>query len=302
MEQLSLNLTLKRMNQSSIGTMGEYRFSITTMKIGFGFYDTVTFSFEHSVDPIIKKELKTKLKLVPLLSTFLHKNDQLMFMFPTHKKNKVLSEKEYWENTLTPLINYFSERGMHQEERCVICRLETKESLEEKLWGNTVVNVHTTCSNKHKDEVLKELDNDNVKIARMPFSIVLTLIGSILGLIPLIVLLFAVNWYFPLLYAIVPFVGFGGYLLGRAPKRKYTIWVVISMSLTVVFMMVLYRWHLECIAAGTTLSVLLSYGAGVAVVLQDVLFSFLFTAIGVFLFWRYLLKETDTSIKEIQEM
>ncbi|MBU0996450.1 MAG: hypothetical protein KKE16_00215 [Firmicutes bacterium] len=302
MEQTVYTLTTKRVNQSVIGLMGGYRFSITTMKIGFVFYDSVSFTFEHSVDKTITSEIKKRLKLAPLQSTFLHKSDQLTFLFPTHHKNKATSERTYWENTLKDLIAFFDEFHIHQEERCVICRLETNETTEEKLWGNAVVNVHPTCSNKHKDLVHKEFDQDSVKIARMPFSIVLTLIGSIIGLLPLVVLLFAANWYFPPLFSLVPFTGFVGYLLGGAPKRRYTIWVVVAMSLTVVLMMVLYKWHLECIAAGTTLSILLSYGAGVAVVLQDVLFGFLFTAVGIILFWRFLLKKTDAGINEIQEI
>lgn len=302
MSEKPYKLTLELSDQSMIGEMNGYRFSVTSVKLGLSTYDAVTFSFEHGIDKATIQEIKKSLKLRPIKSTFLHPNDQLIFLFRVSKDQSFGSQRERLEERLSEFVHYLSERFVKQEQRCVICRLEIKEEVVGKLWGNTYVHVHPSCAKTHMYEAQKEMEKENKKIFRLPFSIVLSFIGAVIGTAPIIILLLTTNKYISVLYSIVPFCAYIGFKLGKAPRKKYMLWVVIAMSLSVVSMMVLYRWHIESISVGTTLATLLSYGAGIGLVLSDLVVSFLFTGIGFFLFWKILLKATDSSSIEIEKL
>jgi hypothetical protein len=83
-------------------------------------------------------------------------------------------------------------------------------------------------------------------------SIVLAIIGGIIGLIPIIYFLFttSVGSYF---YAIIPLFSYLGYKIGRAPRKRYMTHIIIGISISLVIITEILWAIIEAFLGGMTL-------------------------------------------------
>ncbi|MDD3304503.1 MAG: hypothetical protein PHP54_06290 [Clostridia bacterium] len=285
--------------------IGEYEgYLYTIVKVGGKFlpYYFLAFTFEHPLEKSILKDVNHELHTISQLSTFQYLNDVLLITLrSTVIKNDVINGNEL-SLTLQECISFFKQHQMIQSKRCAICKTDKREPLVSKAWNNAAVFIHPTCADTHANEVLKEYNLESVMIGRLPFSVMLTFIFSLIGALPLIITLLSSGKLFLVFYTIIPLFSFLGYKLGKAPKRKYMIFIVIITSVLVTLGVEIYIWYLYAVANNTTLSILLSYSSGFMLVFSEIFIALLFVSIGIFLSWRFIFKTSDKNLQTVTRL
>lgn len=240
----------------------------------------------------IKKQLKTPVSYVANEHSYCI-NLQLPPAIVSLNEKYVLKCQGVIEN----FVKLLKEKNFVATNKCVFCGQEAEFGGVNGVYQP----MHIECKEKFKQETLAALENvEKAGKGNLPISIFLAILGGVVGLIPSIILLFAFQYMLALLFALVPIGALFAYKLGKAPVNNTarTIIIIISFVLNVGVMAGFYLLA-SLVYEGGQASFFEEFGGDV---FKDIMITFLFTVIGIFIVWRYISNTTTNAKKEIQKM
>lgn len=270
-----------------------YRYSYSETGNGYVKMKGLLFTFPYSLNNDIRKRVQ---KLIGKTSVGLQKfaltSDSLFVMFP-FRSLKLRNDEAYNNECLRirdAAVSAFRTIGLEQPKKCFLCGRTEEEDMMLKPYKGFYVPVHQKCAEELVSYTINQLSKE--KPGNLPLSIILAIVGGFVGLIPTIILIFAIQTIFALLYALIPLGAAFGYKLGKAPRNKAMIITIIGVSLLIVMG---YDFLIWSMASGSTIQELLANSDFIS----EAGTSLLFLAIGIYISWKYI---TATSEKEINEV
>lgn len=293
-------MELQRIGNEYVGEVNGYRFGISSLKAGYFSMYQVMFTFAHTVSrnqlQIVRSMIKKKNMM---FAKFQSPNDSMALTYP---KKMTFEDNPQFQSDMDDLTRAFKAASLVQDERCSLCRQDTAEPLQTKLWGVFAVKVHPSCVGSHHDHVMDEYAQEGQRYVRLPLSLFLGLLGGFVGILPMTIILMISGSYYSILFALIPIGAYFGYKFGNAPMRKVMIYSVIGITIFVVVCTQLVLWSYYALFAETTLWEVLAYSDGRALFFNDLLISMLFSGLGLFLSWRVFSKTSEQRVNDIEKM
>lgn len=172
---------------------------------------------DHEIDKdTLKKFEQAALNNACSTTTITSKNDTLIISLPEGNKQSEKT-KETVESILARVVKLCKLENYKPLNICPVCKLEAQYN----RFGDNYTPIHDECLNSYKEK-LKKLVEENKKITPRHFiSILVSLITSLIGLIPALLLcIFNYNYPTPLL-ALVPLFSVGSYYFINASPKKF---------------------------------------------------------------------------------
>lgn len=190
------------------------------------------------------------------------------------------------------LTQTFQTVGLKSLEHCPFC--EEIEDTKPRLVKGASVHVHDACVKQYVDRLSHEL-TVNAGDGYLK-SVMLAFVGGFVGLIPSILILFAVGFYSAWLFMLIPFGAFYGYKLGNAPRTKIVLPLIAFIALLFGpgFMFYVYldlAWYFE-----VSMALMLTDSEILAAFVSDMVASVLFSLIAIFVSYRYIYNQTNAKV------
>ncbi|MBU1145373.1 MAG: hypothetical protein KJ971_05910 [Firmicutes bacterium] len=302
-EEIYNQLHLTKKGNTYVGNLNGVTYSLVDVDMGTISMKGLMFVFNHSIQNETRRLIQKKIRNSVRFSTFKMKNDSLIIVLPfkLFKKEEEFNEKN--NLLLCDSINAFQFYELHQYQECVIChKVRHEEKLDYRVWDVSYVPVHPKCAADHVKDVKQSVEKENSKSNRLILSIILSLVGAFVGLIPLVMILYISDAFYAILYALIPLGGFYGYKLGKAPRKTYMIYIIIIISVLIVVAFELFTWNILALSLDYTLSGLLEDSTYQYVFLNELLISLLFLGIGIFISWKLISNTSDKQINKIETL
>ncbi len=147
----------------------------------------------------------------------------------------------------------------------------------------------------HIDQVIK----DEKALAKyLPTSILLAIVGAIIGALPSLAIAIAMDSIFALLTALIPIASFVGYKLGRGPKTAISLIIVSAISLIAGATFITIYYQILLMSLDVTWADLFANSEASIGFFKDLGLTLLFTGIGVLISWSYLRRQTVNVLKD----
>ena len=156
---------------------------------------------------------------------------------------------------------------------------------------------------RDKDAKTREKVEENQVNGSYALGLIGALLGMLVGLIPNLLTIIAANSVWSLLFALVPICAMFGYKLFKGKMSKASIGIVIAVSLLGVYLIPLLEMtYYIAHDYGAQLGDALSYAAQamtdssfLSEISGELLQMLLFMALGIWVAWRYMSSQTNTS-------
>ena len=199
------------------------------------------------------------------------------------------------------LIEKVSEKltilGYTNYAKCAFCSGE--DNLEYDVVNDLYLPIHPECLQEAINDVAKEIEQENSKLGRLPLSIMLTVAGAVVGLIPTIVMIYLTETIYALLFTLIPICGMVGYKLGGGPRNKIMTVTTIISSVAVVFGFSVVIYILAFLASNAQFGDFLS--ANIGAILGDLARNLLFIAIGIWISWKLISNTKENQYKNLKK-
>lgn len=190
-------------------------------------------------------------------------------------------------NIINQVIQALKEEAINEYTNCAFCHL-TKEDEEGEwvIYNGLYIYAHPSCVEKEATQEEELLKLEDANINKLPLSIIFSILGAFVGVIPAMLVLVFANYLFAILFAISPVCAFLGYKLGKAPLRWYATLTAIIASIFATFIGVMIIYALLASMANVSFMDLIKdpESGFVATILQVELFN----AIGILCAWSYI--------------
>ena len=141
--------------------------------------------------------------------------DTLIVTLPEGNKQKEEKQKIIKE-IITNVINILREKGYAPLNLCPICHKEASYD----IFGDTYSPIHTECKNEYLNKLKDLSEKEKGFKPSYVLAVLLTILGTAIGLLPVILLAIFNHDYFTGLFALGPICGSLAQLLAKAPKKK----------------------------------------------------------------------------------
>jgi len=298
-ELLMQGLHLEQIGGEYVGLRDGYRFSM--IKVSMGYVRLYAFVFvmqtpiEESMRKIIQKAVHTTCRI----GGFKQRND-VLYVFPNIapiQKAEVKLQKA--ETALTDAITTLKSFSFRTLDHCFVCGEEkSEEETVNRTFRQMYLPVHPSCAKELVQSAKQAVENEGTKTKNLPFSLLLGALGALIGLVPIFLGMLATGSVYAILYAAIPIAAMAGYKAGKAPKLAYATAIVIALSFLAMLFFEFWLWTSIASEAGLTLAGLIAeYPDTTPLILEDLGISVLFTAIGVYLSWRFISGTVDKNAK-----
>lgn len=286
-----------------IGEHKGYTYSYTKYAMGYASFDAISIYLGEQASKEVRKAITKRTKLPVYMSNYLSKQDTLIIVFPKKAPKQEINKLNFFIAIRNDVFNILAENGYYPINKCVVCNQTQDEEPVRKVHRNLHVLMHEECAKDTSSHVRQEVIEDEGRSELLMGSILLALFGCLIGMIPIVILLFGAQTYLGILYFIPPFAAFYGYKLGKAPRNNSMIATVVIICFLVVIAFEYMQWVFIAEYEEVSLSVLFAHPEVVAQAIRDFLFSFMFMGIGISVAWRYMMGKTNKSrIKEIETL
>ena len=218
-------------------------------------------------------------------------NNAVLIMFRYGLKS---SEKHL--NYLGKMTDVFKSLGLKNLNHCPFCGKEDTDSTR-NIKG-ALVKVHNHCATDFYQQVSEHIEIQEQSNVHMGKSLVYALFGAVIGAIPTVITIFGFQYMFALLFALIPLASFYGYKYGGAPRKSWVPIAVSVFSLLIVFGMIYVLYSAIAVAEGLTFDEAMTVSEFSAAFFKDLGTSVLFLAIGVWISWRQMYRQTTAAIKK----
>jgi hypothetical protein len=255
--ELKEKLGFEAKDEMLFGEKDGYHFSLSSM-LNVIMMDGMLIVFKDSLTQETCKEIHKRTNCLCCLKSSVRKNDALFVGFPVKYPGSGSEYQEICLKAIDKVLEVFRSLNLMQGVDCPFCHQpEPQDDLKWQFYNYFYyVPYHDQCLQKsERPEVTapkpvkpkRPTDPHNLVI-----SIVLAIIGGIIGLVPIVYFLFttSVSSY---LYAIIPLFSYLGYRIGRAPRKRYMTYIIIGISISLVVITEILWAMLQALLAGLTL-------------------------------------------------
>ncbi|MDP2425641.1 MAG: hypothetical protein U1C51_05010 [Candidatus Izemoplasmatales bacterium] len=288
---------------SFVGEYRFYRFSYVPQDTANGLL-CCRFVFTRSLTPQEHRQIVKETKINIAFDQFALPKDTVKVMF----LGRGLSSFEKFSQTITQkmdsMIVAFQHLGLEQHQECTFCHTELEsEAPELRNFNGYFVPIHQSCAEVLIEQIEQKAVHEKKNLSKLPFSLLLALIGAFIGLIPQAIALLGAQYYVGILYAIVPLGALLGYRLGKAPRTKIMIASVVVITFIVTISFTFLYFSMLVIEAGyQSLQAAMQYSDIQRIFYTEMFTTLLFSALGIWVSWRAILKYTSNKEEVINQL
>ena len=281
------------------GTWGGY--AVSVVNLNGGFHANIAVRLDKA-DKQTAKTVTDALRAQGLTKTRCNNlGDHLQVFLRFDNKT---SKTDQFRNQINIIINQLRAMGIEPAPTCAVCGAGSPESL--CLMGSTYQPVHRSCVENTAHEAAKKVE-DNKANGSYLLGTLGAIIGALVGLIPSVITILAMEYIYAVLFALVPLCAAFGYKKFGGKRSVGMIVIIVILSLlsvfTLQFLVAAYYiadGHLGSI--GTAFIYVVKYymnPEGIGYVISQSLMEFLFMAIGILIAWRYVGSTNVTEMKRV---
>ncbi len=295
---MKLDVLAQRFNMSMeqgvpVSTVNGYRVQVINFYVdAFVKVPMMCFVFEHTLS---KDQIKSIQKAVGMtairIESVVLNNNAVIIPF---KRGTKPSEKH--DEYMRKVTQAFHDLGLRDLSHCPFCGKEDTDST--RVIKGVIVPVHDACAKELYQQItshVEELEKSNKGMGK---SIVFAIGGAVVGAIPTLISIIFFQYMLAILYALIPLASFYGYKYGGAPKKSYVPIMISVISLLIVVVMMVWLYGSIAAVEGFTFSEAMEIQEFSASFFSDLFTSVLFLAIGVFISWKQMYKQTTAAIKK----
>jgi disulfide bond formation protein DsbB len=296
----ALGLELK--GNAFVGHCDDYHYSVI-MNLNMVGQVVIRFVFSKPISQQTIQQINKSTKSLSRGDKFAQPQDTLLIPMPGRGRKTLDEYRILLQDRLTTLTSAFRQYQLVQHETCTVCH-QGSETEEAKLknFNGYFVPIHDSCADQLLVVVNTEIKNEQKRWYLLPVSMLLAIIGGVIGLIPMLVVLFISDYYIGILYALIPLAALYGYRLGKAPKNILMIFsiVIVTLALSIGFVFAFYQ--LIAIGMESTFEVMLADPAFAESFQSDLLTGVVFGIIGIIIAWRSISKTSSQKIDSVQAL
>ena len=215
--------------------------------------------------------------------------------------NIALRNKEKFELYMNKMASALTDLRYKQLDYCPYCGQAETDST--RLIKGATVPVHEICVKDFVEKVTTHLETVGNSKENLLKSIIFALIGGFIGLIPSIIILFAVGFYSAWLFLLIPFAAFYGFKKGGAQRGTYVMVIIALISFIYAPGFMVFAYYTTARFYELTFAEALAIDEFRIDFIKDLGVSFLFTALAVYFSWKNIYKQTHGQIKkDIKEL
>jgi len=295
---MKLDVLAQRFNMSMeqgvpVSTVNGYRVQVINFYVdAFVKVPMMCFVFEHTLS---KDQIKSIQKAVGMtairIESVVLNNNAVIIPF---RRGTKPSEKH--DEYMRKVTQAFHDLGLRDLSHCPFCGKEDTDST--RVIKGVIVPVHDACAKELYQQItshVEELEKSNKGMGK---SIVFAIGGAVVGAIPTLISIIFFQYMLAILYALIPLASFYGYKYGGAPKKSYVPILISVISLLIVVVMMAWLYGSIAASEGFTFSEAMEIQEFSASFFSDLFTSVLFLAIGVFISWKQMYKQTTAAIKK----
>lgn len=295
---MKLDVLAQRFNMSMeqgvpVSTVNGYRVQVINFYVdAFVKVPMMCFVFEHTLS---KDQIKSIQKTVGMtairIESVVLNNNAVIIPF---RRGTKPSEKH--DEYMRKVTQAFHDLGLRDLSHCPFCGKEDTDSM--RVIKGVIVPVHDACAKELYQQItshVEELEKSNKGMGK---SIVFAIGGAVVGAIPTLISIIFFQYMLAILYALIPLASFYGYKYGGAPKKSYVPILISVISLLIVVVMMAWLYGSIAASEGFTFSEAMEIQEFSASFFSDLFTSVLFLAIGVFISWKQMYKQTTAAIKK----
>lgn len=295
---MKLDVLAQRFNMSMeqgvpVSTVNGYRVQVINFYVdAFVKVPMMCFVFEHTLS---KDQIKSIQKAVGMtairIESVVLNNNAVIIPF---RRGTKPSEKH--DEYMRKVTQAFHDLGLRDLSHCPFCGKEDTDST--RVIKGVIVPVHDACAKELYQQItshVEELEKSNKGMGK---SIVFAIGGAVVGAIPTLISIIFFQYMLAILYALIPLASFYGYKYGGAPKKSYVPIMISVISLLIVVVMMVWLYGSIAAVEGFTFSEAMEIQEFSASFFSDLFTSVLFLAIGVFISWKQMYKQTTAAIKK----
>lgn len=289
--EISQRYNLKIDRHGAFGTLFGFEAGLVQEQRANWIVTVVRFLFKEPVSP---EQLRTIDDAVrPFKTTAVLQQENRVVRIDLRMGLSTAKRKQAIDDTLRAATDAFTRAGLVQHTSCALCEEEGFDQI--RLVNGIGMKVHDGCHQKLMDQVremYKKIDSSTENLVK---GYIFAIIGGLIGVIVNLLVMIYASYQLSLLYALIPAAAMFMYKAAKAPLRKEIPFVIAALSILMSLGMMVVLYYLIATGAGVTLGALLQGGwtewpeAG-TVFTTDLLTALLFSALGVFIMWRYLFK------------
>jgi len=299
-EKLIVAFKLQEKSGNLIGEHQGYLYTYTKYKVGYTNVDALCVVFDGVTSLPVLKAIRKATKTTVFADSYLKRGDTLFVVLPRKSKIKGMDDETYFKHFKDTLFNALEEQKLLPITKCVLCEHEKEEELISIVHTDKYVKMHESCKRDYIKQIKQSIETEKSKNELVMGSVLFAILGAIIGMVPLAVLLFATASYYGILYALVPLASFYGYKLGKAPRTKGTIALVVVLSLIMVIAFEYLQWNMIASVEQITFAQLFAIEGVKEQAIEDFLFSLIFMAVGIWISWKHISKTTDSKLEDIK--
>lgn len=298
---IATEFSLIEKGNTFVGEKRNYQFSLIKYQIGNVTTPALQFVFNHTIEQNEIKQLVKAHKGGMHFLSFEFPKDTIVVLLPIKFGMKDEKYIQKCTDILNKALDSFDMLGLKQYQECFVCQ-ENREldPKEMRVLGDSYVPIHSSCMKNLVETAKAEIVAEEAQVGNLPLSIVLALIGAVIGTVPAIVVLLTTSTFYAILYALIPLASFFGYKLGKAPKKSYMTLIIVLASIALALGSTYFIWNLMALAEEVTMEFVYNTPELFASFMSDMVTSFIFVGIGIFISWKYISKTTTQTKKAIE--
>lgn len=293
MTALNQLLGIQQAEDTLYGEYAGYRYSVNIINNGSVLMYQMSMLVNNTLDKDTVKSLQKEIKGTISFSGI----DQMIVLqilmnFPISKEKK----KGYFNHLMEKLTEVLQQNNIENIESCGFCHLETEENTDWVVYRGLYVPAHASCVSSAYAEQQAAIEAEDANKKNLPISIVLCIVGAIIGILPGVLIMLFSGWLFAIAFALSPVCAFFGYKLGKAPLRWYATLITVITCLVVSLVAVIGMYAGLAALSGMSFNAFISDpDSGFAVTLLQV---FLFTALGIAVAWGYIRRINQSKVEK----
>lgn len=286
-------------NKSGVFTRSHqgYEISLVSYKVpgSFNSMPMLLYVFNKSLDKTTRKALAKTSGIKGFVLESVGLKDNAFLSRASFKDEEKLNQyldkmTEIFKSLNLGILNY-----------CPYCGKDDTDGI--RVVKGAVIHVHEACVENFIHQVTSHLETTGKSKEHLIKSILYAIIGGFVGLIPSIIILALTSYYSAWLFLIIPFSAFYGYKKGGAQKGSYVMIIIALISLIMApgFMFTVY--YLDAAYYNVAFSDYLAVDEIRTSFIKDMFLSIAFTALALYVSWKYIYKQTHGQImKDIEDL
>ena len=297
LEQMAGNLNFQQKDGIFTRTFSGYEATFVVYKVPGSYVKIpmVMFVLNKSIDKEDTKMIIKKAKLRSFIKESVALKDNAILIIPRFKNI------EKFDSYMNQLVTILQDLRYKQLDYCPYCGEAETDSV--RIIKGATVHVHDKCVKDFVEKVTTHLETVGSSKKNLLKSIIFAIIGGFVGLLPSIIILFAVGFYSAWLFLIIPFAAFYGFKKGGAQRGSYVMVIIAVISLIYAPGFMFYAYYDLAFINELTFSEALAIDDFRIGFIKDMLVTCLFTALAISFSWKTIFKQTHGQIKrDIKEL